>query len=221
MLRRHIKVGPWKSESVFETDWVSQSHPNTPPVFECKSLPGFVQYIPGPSKTPSLRAGTVDAANPYQFALPSSFTELKISNTQSGNYCQPRCDEPWTEVAFADPSVGKLELIVSPLEKFTPKKKVRIQDLGNPKFLIGRIGNFITGSYLDEDDIVSATEEVKDGLTYYYYEINAGYAKVGTRSISAVAVKGGLVYLLVASASEKQWKQYEGNLKTAVATFRA
>lgn len=49
-------------------------------------------------------------------------------------------------MAFADPSVGKLELIVSPLEKFTPKKKVRIQDLGNPKFLIGRIGNFITGA---------------------------------------------------------------------------
>lgn len=47
------------------------------------------------------------------------------------------------------------------------------------------------------------------------------FAQVGTRSISAVAVKGGLVYLLVASASEKQWKQYEGDLKTAVATFRA
>lgn len=33
---------------------------------------------------------------------------------------------------------------------------------------------------MDEDDIISATEEVKDGLTYYYYEINAGYAKVST-----------------------------------------
>lgn len=39
---------------------------------------------------------------------------------------QPRCDEPWTEVIFASDVEGRLELIVSPLKKLTPKKDVAV-----------------------------------------------------------------------------------------------
>lgn len=49
-----------------------------------------------------------------------------MNNTQSGNYCQPRCDEPWTEVVFASDTEGRLELIASPLKKLTPRKDVQV-----------------------------------------------------------------------------------------------
>jgi hypothetical protein len=55
-----------------------------------------VLFVPTKAKTPALRAGTVDAANPYKFALPPQMVEQKVANISSGNYCQPRCDEPWT-----------------------------------------------------------------------------------------------------------------------------
>lgn len=55
-----------------------------------------VLFVPTQAKTPALRAGTVDSANPYKFALPPQMVEQKVANIASGNYCQPRCDEPWT-----------------------------------------------------------------------------------------------------------------------------
>jgi hypothetical protein len=33
-----------------------------------------------------------------------------VANIQSGNYCQPRCAEPWTEVIFTDPAEGKAQV---------------------------------------------------------------------------------------------------------------
>lgn len=35
---------------------------------------------------------------------------LQVANIQSGNYCQPRCAEPWTEVIFSDPAEGKVQV---------------------------------------------------------------------------------------------------------------
>jgi hypothetical protein len=34
----------------------------------------------------------------------------QVANIQSGNYCQPRCAEPWTEVIFTDPAEGKVQV---------------------------------------------------------------------------------------------------------------
>lgn len=39
----------------------------------------------------SLRAGTVDSSNPYRFDIPPTWSEQRVSNTQSGNYCQVGC----------------------------------------------------------------------------------------------------------------------------------
>lgn len=58
----------------------------------------------------ALRAGTVDRENPYRFSLPSSWRENQVANIQSGNYCQPRCAEPWTEVIFTNLSEGKVQV---------------------------------------------------------------------------------------------------------------
>lgn len=41
------------------------------------------------------------------------------------------------------------------------------------------------GTYLDEEDVTSATSERRDdGLTYYTYEINAPYGTVGPHTVS-------------------------------------
>ena len=77
-------------------------------------------------------------SEPYRFAIPPTWREGKIANIQSGNFClvrpcsltctstgttlwppfvylslglreaQPRCDEPWTEALYENPSEGKL-----------------------------------------------------------------------------------------------------------------
>ena len=46
----------------------------------------------------------------YSFALPESWTEGLISNTLSGNFCMPRCDEPWVEAIFFDPQQGRCQV---------------------------------------------------------------------------------------------------------------
>eukprot|EP00959_Pyramimonas_sp_CCMP1952_P054941 1148378-Pyramimonas_sp.AAC.1 len=35
--------------------------------------------------------------------------ELPVANAVSGNYCQPRCDEPTTEVKFGSASAGNVQ----------------------------------------------------------------------------------------------------------------
>lgn len=82
----------------------------------------FVKFVPDKTKTPALRAGTVDREDPYSFAIPPSWSERKVANIQSGNYCQPRCAEPWTEVIFADDTEGKVSVLVSPLVRLTNQK---------------------------------------------------------------------------------------------------
>jgi hypothetical protein len=71
-------------------------------------IEGFAVFKPDRSKTPALRAGTVDREHPYSFLVPRNWLEKKVPNIQSGNYCQPRCAEPWTEVIFGDDSEGKV-----------------------------------------------------------------------------------------------------------------
>lgn len=44
----------------------------------------LVLFVPNKSKTPAIRAGTVDPAKPYRFALPPSWSERKVANIASG-----------------------------------------------------------------------------------------------------------------------------------------
>lgn len=92
---------------------------------------GYFVFKPDRSKTPALRAGTVDRENPYSFVVPDNWKEKKVPNIQSGNYCQPRCAEPWTEVIFGDDAEGKASVIVSPLVRLTNKKDAKIEDIGS------------------------------------------------------------------------------------------
>lgn len=48
------------------------------------------------------------------------------------------------------------QVIVSPLVRFTNKPGTRIEDINSPKGLLQSLGPFITGTYLDEEDVVAA-----------------------------------------------------------------
>ncbi|KIZ01701.1 PsbP domain-containing protein 6 [Monoraphidium neglectum] len=182
----------------------------------------FVLFVPDGKKTPAIRAGTVTPGQPYRFAMPPTWREAKVANILSGNYCQPRCAEPWIEVIFENEAEGKAQVIVSPLVRLTNRKGVRIEEVGPPEGIITSLGPFITGTYLDEEDVVSASSAKRDdGLLYYNYEINASYGTNGPHTVSSVTVKGDLALLLVVSANDKQWAKNEGRLRAMVETFRA
>lgn len=76
------------------------------------------------------------------------------------NYCQPRCDEPWTEVLFESPQEGKIVVIVSPLVKLTRVKGAAIDEIGSPEGILNSLGGYITGTSLDVEggeEVVSAS----------------------------------------------------------------
>lgn len=184
-------------------------------------IEGFSSFVPDRSKTPALRAGTVDRDNPYRFALPSSWRENQVANIQSGNYCQPRCAEPWTEVIFTDPAEGKVQVIVSPLVRLTNASNPPLEEVGTPEGLLNSLGSYITGTYLDEEDVRKTDKKSFDGRTYYQYEAYAPYGSLGPHTLSSVTVKGELLLLFTISANDKQWGKSEKKLRQMLDTFRS
>jgi PsbP len=186
---------------------------------------GYVLYTPADRATPALRAGVITPSpNLYSFQLPAKWAEGTILNILSGNFCMPRCDEPWYEALWESPEEGSAMLVVSPLYRLVSKANATLKDLGPPQQVIEQIGPFITGNYLDsvEDDVLSMkTEEFADGRTYYTYEINAPYAKVGTHQLAAFTTKGDLAYLWVVAGNDKQWGKAESKLRYMLKSFKA
>lgn len=59
-----------------------------------------------------------------------------------------------------------------------------------------------------------------DGRTYYTYEINANYGKVGPHTLTSVTAAGELALLLVISANDKQWAKNQARLRKVSDSFR-
>jgi hypothetical protein len=148
----------------------------------------------------------------------SSSSLVQVANTINGNYCMPRCDEPWVEAIFTDGSGLKVQLQVSPLVKLTNKINISLSDLGTPLQLIARIGAYLTGTFYEEEDLVSSDKAIVDGQEFYYYELNA--VSANGHSFSAVTIKDECLYLLVGSATDKAWAKNEQKLKGIVKSFK-
>ncbi|KAK9808421.1 hypothetical protein WJX73_003065 [Symbiochloris irregularis] len=182
----------------------------------------LVQFIPDAKKTPSLRAGSIDPTTPYKFAVPPTWKEEKIANIQSGNFCAPRCDEPWTEVIFINPAEGKAQLIVAPLRRLTPKSKASIDQIGDPNGVMAAIGPYLTGTGPpEEEEILKAEKETRDGRTYYVYEANTSAGPTGPHILTAATTKGDNAYILIVSANERQWSKSQSKLRKVVQSFTA
>ena len=170
-------------------------------------------------RTPALRAGALE---PYSILLPPEFKEAPVSNARSGNYCQPRCDEATTEVQFVEPSAGSLQIIIIPTTKLLiAKQDPTVEDVGTIDGILNAISPAITGSVAAEpEEVVSAATKVKDGRSYYEYELLTPFAEFGLHSVSAVSTNKNYVMIATIAASEKQWAKSEADLKKVIDSFR-
>ncbi|TVU34751.1 hypothetical protein EJB05_16601, partial [Eragrostis curvula] len=182
------------------------------------SHPGFVFFRATPKDTPALRAGNVQ---PYEFVLPPSWKQTRVANILSGNYCQPKCAEPWVEVKFEDDKQGKIQVVASPLIRLTNKPNATIEDIGSPEKLIASLGPFVTGNTFDSDELVDTKVEQIDGQTYYSYVLETPLALTGSHNLAKATAKGNTVVLFVASANDKQWSSSQKVLKTMVDSFQS
>ena len=141
-------------------------------------LEGFSHYQPSSTETPSIRAGVIKpdpTRGLYSFDLPSNWRPQKMANVLTGNFCMPRCDEPWTECIFADPAEGSVKVVVSPLRRLTNRASVAISDVGPPAAIISSLGSFVTGNQPpEEEEVVRASKEEGASGPVYTYEVREG-----------------------------------------------
>ncbi|EYU20820.1 hypothetical protein ABFS82_11G015500 [Erythranthe guttata] len=179
--------------------------------------PSFVLFTATSKDTPALRAGNVQ---PYKFMLPPTWKQMRIANILSGNYCQPKCAEPWIEVKFEDEKQGKIQVVAAPLIRLTNKPNARIEDIGSPEKLIASLGPFVTGNTLDPDELLETSIEKLGDQTYYKYVLETPFALTGTHNIAKATAKGSTVILFVASANDKQWQSSQKTLQAILDSFQ-
>ncbi|CAB4277816.1 unnamed protein product [Prunus armeniaca] len=177
----------------------------------------FVLFKASAKDTPALRAGNVQ---PYQFIIPPTWKQMRVANILSGNYCQPKCAEPWVEVKFEDEKQGKLQVVASPLIRLTNKPNATIEDIGNPEKVIASLGPFVTGNTYDPDELLETTVEKRGDLTYYKYALETPFALTGSHNLAKATAKGNTVVLFVVSASDKQWQASQKILKAMLDSFQ-
>ncbi|KAH7557097.1 hypothetical protein ACOSP7_026507 [Xanthoceras sorbifolium] len=181
------------------------------------SDPSFVLFKASPKDTPALRAGNVQ---PYQFVLPPTWKQARVANILSGNYCQPKCAEPWVEVKFEDVKQGKIQVVASPLIRLTNKPNASIEEIGNPEKLIASLGPFVTGNSYDPDELLETSVEKVGDQTYYKYVLETPFALTGTHNLAKATAKGSTVVLFVASANDTQWQTSQKVLKAMLDSFQ-
>eukprot|EP00238_Polyblepharides_amylifera_P005463 CAMPEP_0196580750 /NCGR_PEP_ID=MMETSP1081-20130531/30388_1 /TAXON_ID=36882 /ORGANISM="Pyramimonas amylifera, Strain CCMP720" /LENGTH=235 /DNA_ID=CAMNT_0041900715 /DNA_START=209 /DNA_END=916 /DNA_ORIENTATION=+ len=178
---------------------------------------GFYEYVVKPDRTPALRAEQLD---PYRFVLPKTWKEQPVVNAISGNYCQPRCDEPTTEVKFGSPREGNMQVIIAPLTKLTRLKNQTVDQIGTLDGVINSIGPYITGDFIEPEDITDMREFEDQGRKYYLYELTTPYAITGQHNLACVTTTKNELLMLLVSSSDKQWNSCEANLRRVVESLR-
>lgn len=179
--------------------------------------PGFYQYNVKKDRTPALRAENLE---PYSFILPGDFKELPVANAVSGNYCQPRCDEPTTELKFGSSSGGIIQIIIAPTTKLTRLQNPTIDQIGDLAGVINSIGPYITGDFIDPEDVTGMNEIVENGRKYFAYELDTPYALSGTHNLACVTTSRNTLVLMVISSSDKQWNASQDKLKKVIQSLR-
>lgn len=102
---------------------------------------------------------------PYKFILPPAWKPVRVANILSGNYCQPKCAEPWVEVKFENAKEGTVQVVVSPMVRLTNKANASIEEIGPPEKIISALGPFVTGNSFDPDEVLETSVEKKGDLT--------------------------------------------------------
>ncbi|KAK7269482.1 hypothetical protein RIF29_22211 [Crotalaria pallida] len=124
---------------------------------------------------------------------PSTTPSLKLPVPSPGNYCQPKCAEPWVEVKFEDEKQGKVQVVASPLIRLTNKPNATIEDIGSPEKVIASLGPFVTGNTYDPDELLETSVEKLGDQTYYKYVLETPYALTGSHNLAKATAKGNTV----------------------------
>lgn len=115
---------------------------------------------------------------PYEFILPPTWKQTRVANILSGNYCQPKCAEPWVEVKFEDENEGKVQVVASPLIRLTNKPNATIEDIGSPEKVIASLGPFVTGNTFDSDELLESSVEKLGDQTVLFFIIFGSLIKL-------------------------------------------
>ena len=128
---------------------------------------------------------------------------------------------------FESPAEGSARVIVSPLRKLTPRvgpgRALPIDQVGTPASIIAALGSFVTGTYLDEEDVVTSSADVDaGGNPQYRYEVYAPtVGAAAPHAAVSVTAKGDLAFLFLVSATDKQWAKNADMLRAVAKTFKA
>lgn len=91
---------------------------------------------------------------------------------------------------FEESSSGRIALLASPLKKLTSKPEAGIEEIGPPEGILEAVGSYITGTFLDEESVISMEQKRQsDGRVYYYYEVDSPYGLLGRHSYSVCTTK--------------------------------
>ncbi|ABO94730.1 thylakoid lumenal 20 kDa protein, putative [Ostreococcus lucimarinus CCE9901] len=180
---------------------------------------GYFVFEAGQTRTPALRAGAIE---PYKISLPGDWKEIPVSNAKSGNYCQPRCDEATTEVQFASPTAGTLQVIIIPTNKLMiTEKSPEIESVGTLDSVLNAVSPAITGSVaVEQEEIISQEQYSKNNRGYYQYELLTPFAAYGLHNLACVTTSQNYVVIATVAASEKQWSTSEQELRNVVTSFQ-
>lgn len=92
--------------------------------------------------------------------------------------------------------------------------------IGDLSGVINSIGPYITGDFIEPEDVVNMKELLDNGKKYFVYELNTPYAMTGAYNIASVTTSQNELVLIVVSASEKQYNNAEAKLRRIAESFR-
>mmetsp|Transcript_8010 Transcript_8010/g.11352 ORF Transcript_8010/g.11352 Transcript_8010/m.11352 type:complete len:305 (-) Transcript_8010:159-1073(-) len=190
-------------------------------------VPGRFRFTPGVDSTPSIR-GRVLKPLSYTLDLPGDWKAITVGVIQTGDFCQPKCDEPWTEVKFEGENAGKVKIMMVPSFRLTNIEKPSLEELGSAEEVIQKVGPFVTGDYYDGEDMPTEIKVIKEGSnTYYEYVIESPGAVNGPHNVAVVTTIPGPTdrdryhaIMAVASAKEKEWSSNADALLSVARSFR-
>ena len=112
------------------------------------------------------------------------------------------------------------QIQIAPLFKVTSQPNPDIKSLGAPRDMVPSFGPYMTGSTIEDEDVIDASQfDKQGGQTFYSYEISSPYAISGSHNYGVLTFKGSFGILCSVACSEGQWNSHEKELREMVNSF--
>lgn len=112
------------------------------------------------------------------------------------------------------------QIQIAPLFKVTSQPNPDIKSLGSPRDLVQSFGPYMTGSTIEDEDVIDARQfDKQDGQTFYLYEISSPFAISGSHNYGMLTFKGSVGILCSVACSEGQWNSHGQTVREMVESF--